>query len=164
MVRMGELEVANDEGAVLATIGLGSCIGLTLLEAGRPVIGLAHIVLPSSNGDPGETPAKFADTAVPALLERMSKIGAIKARLEAILVGGAQMFSFGSSPALDMGRRNEEATRAALAAAGIRVRAAATGGNKGRTVYVQASTRRIFVKEPGGPEVELFAPAGAAAH
>ncbi len=157
---MGELDVAHDDEAVLATIGLGSCIGLTLLETGRPMIGLAHIVLPSSNGEPGDTPAKFADTAVPALLERLTAIGAVKSRLEAILVGGAQMFSFGSSPALDMGRRNEEATRTALATAGIRVRAAATGGNKGRTVYVQASTRRIVVKEPGGPEVELYAPAG----
>ena len=158
MVRMGELFVSRTPGQVLASIGLGSCIGLVLVEASRPLAGLAHIMLPSSNGDLEAPAGKFADRAVPALVAEMAAIGAAASRLEAILVGGARMFSFGASDSLDIGRRNEEATRAELDRLGISVRAAATGGAKGRTVRVHVDSRLITVKEPGTAEVELFAP------
>jgi chemotaxis protein CheD len=161
MVRMGELEVSSSRDAVLSSIGLGSCIGLVLMEPRRPLAGLAHIMLPDSNGDAASPVGKFADRAVPALLKAMAGIGAVQTRLHAVLVGGAQMFSFGgTTPTLDIGRRNEEATRAALAGAGIGVRAAATGGSKGRTVRVCLESGRVLVREPGGPEVELYPPAG----
>lgn len=159
MVRMGELFVSRTPGQVLASIGLGSCIGLVLLEGSRPLAGLAHIMLPSSNGDLDAPAGKFADRAVPALVAEMAKLGSAASKLEAILVGGARMFSFGSSESLDIGRRNEEATREALGRLGIAVRAAATGGDKGRTVRVHVDSRRVTVKEPGAAEVELFAPA-----
>lgn len=159
MVRMGELFVSERAGHVLASIGLGSCVGLVLVEAARPVAGLAHIMLPDSNGNLDAPAGKFADRAVPALVEQMRALGAAVSRLEAVLVGGARMFSFGSSPGLDIGRRNEEATREALARAGIAVRAAATGGTSGRTVRVRVGSGIVTVKEPGAAEVELFAPA-----
>jgi len=162
IVRMSELSVSSTPGHVLASIGLGSCIGLVLIETSRPLAGLAHIMLPSSNGDSDAPVGKFADRAVPALLEKMVSAGAVRTRLEAVLVGGAQMFSFGSSTNLDIGRRNEQATREAVARAGIEVRAAATGGGKGRTVRVCVGTGLVTVKEPGKAEVELFARAVAA--
>lgn len=156
MVRMGELSVSRTPGHVLSSIGLGSCIGLVLVETTRPLAGLAHIMLPASNLDPEAPIGKFADKAVPALLEKLAALGARRTSIEAVLVGGAQMFSFGSSTTLDIGRRNEEATRVALGHAGIEVRAAATGGRSGRTVRVCVETGRVTVKEPGTPEVELF--------
>ena len=156
MVRMGELFVSRAPGHVLASIGLGSCIGLALIDPTRSLAGLAHIMLPTSNGDLESPVGKFADRAVPALLESLASIGAMRSRLEAVLVGGAQMFSFGSSSGLDIGRRNELATREALDKAGIGVRVAATGGDKGRTMRVHVETGFVTVKEPGTPEVELF--------
>jgi chemotaxis protein CheD len=157
MVRMGELSVSRAHGHVLASIGLGSCIGLVLLEPSRSLAGLAHIMLPASNGDTESSVGKFADRAVPALLDKMASIGAVRTRLEAVLVGGAQMFGFGKATGLDIGRRNEEATREALDAAGVAVRAAATGGGNGRTVRVSVGSGVVTVKEPGAPEVELYA-------
>jgi len=94
MVRMGELAVSRTSGDVLVSIGLGSCIGLCLIDRRRQAVGLAHVMLPT--GGPGETPGKFAPSAVPALVE---ELGAVKTALEAVLVGGAQMFSFGNAPA-----------------------------------------------------------------
>jgi chemotaxis protein CheD len=79
-----------------------------------------------------------------------------------VLVGGAQMFSFGGSSGLDIGRRNEDATREALAHAGVPVQATATGGSKGRTVRVHVETGLVTVKEPGAPEFDLYATAVAA--
>ncbi|MCW2977705.1 MAG: CheD, stimulates methylation of protein [Actinomycetia bacterium] len=159
---MGELAVSGTSGHLLASIGLGSCIGLALLDGTRPLVGLAHIMLPNSNGDADAPAGKFADRAVPTLLEEMVAMGAIRSRLHAVLVGGAQMFSFGGTSGLDIGRRNEEATREALALAGVPVRAAATGGNKGRTVRVHVETGLVTVKEPAAPEFDLYATAAKA--
>jgi chemotaxis protein CheD len=154
---MGELAVSEMSGHLLASIGLGSCIGLALIDGTRPLAGLAHIMLPDSNGDTDAPAGKFADRAVPTLLDEMTAIGAVRSRLHAVLVGGAQMFSFGGSSGLDIGRRNEEATREALAHAGIPVQATATGGGKGRTVRVHVETGLVTVKEPGAPEFDLYA-------
>jgi chemotaxis protein CheD len=75
-------------------------------------------------------------------------------RMEAVLTGGARMFELGSE--LDIGARNEAAVRSALADARIIVAAAATGGNRGRTVKVQAGTGTVSVREAGGETVTLF--------
>jgi chemotaxis protein CheD len=105
---------------------------------------------------------KFADRAVPALIAQMAGAGARRARLEAVLVGGAQMFSLGAST-LEIGRRNEEAVREALKREGVGVSAAVTGGTKGRTVRVHVDDARVTVKEPGADEVEIFSDAAKVA-
>lgn len=156
MVRMGEQAASASAGDVLACIGLGSCIGLVLLDRTASVAGLAHIMLPEAGpGDPAR-PGRFADTAVPGLVDRVVGLGARRARLRAVLVGGAQMFAFGSS--LDVGARNDAAARAALHLAGIPVRAEATGGTCGRTVRVDVASARVTVREAGGTTFDLLGP------
>ena len=157
MVRMGDLAVTTVPGQVLVSIGLGSCIGLILIDRRRSVAGLAHVMLPA--GDDAGAPGKFASTAVPALTERMKQAGALPSALEAVLVGGAQMFdSAGGRSLLDVGARNDEATRAALARASIPVCAEATAGNRGRTVRVCVDGPRVTVKEAGAEERPLYPP------
>ena len=153
---MGELAVSRSPGDVLVSIGLGSCIGLCLIDRRRQAVGLAHVMLPT--GRPGDMPGKFAPSAVPALVAELTRLGAVKSSLEAVLVGGAQMFSFGNAGAgrLDVGARNNEATREALDAARIPVIADATGGNTGRTVRLLVEEPRVIVKEAGAGERELF--------
>lgn len=146
VVRMGELAaVAGDD--VLTTVGLGSCIGLALVDRAGGIAGLAHVVLPAAPGaGPVAQPGKFADHAVPALLGEVLGLGARRFRLEAALVGGAQMFSFGG---LEIGARNEAGVRSALRDARIPVRAALTGGSTGRTMHVHASGGVVMVREAG---------------
>jgi chemotaxis protein CheD len=157
VVRMGEQSVSAAADDVLVTIGLGSCIGLALLDANRGLAGLAHVMLPEAPQAGTAQTGKFADTAVPAIVASLLALGARRVRLEAVLVGGAQMFSFGGG-ALDVGARNEAAVLAALKAERIPVRAAATGGNKGRTVRVHVGTGAVSSKESGGSELELLSP------
>jgi chemotaxis protein CheD len=78
----------------------------------------------------------------------------------AVLAGGAQLCAGARAGAagLDLGARNEAAVRSALADAGIPVRAAATGGDRGRTVRVRVGEARVCVKEAGGVEVSLWHP------
>jgi len=156
MVRMGELAVSSVPGHVLVSLGLGSCIGLALIDRRMGIAGLAHIVLPQSQGQADENPRKFADFAIPQLLGELEALGARKIRLEAALVGGASMFAVSAS-SLEVGQRNEAAVRELLEQHRIPVVAAATGGTRGRTVRVQAGTSKIVVREAGGKDTELLA-------
>jgi len=149
---MGEIAVSAGDGDELIALGLGSCIGLALIDRQAGVAGLAHVVLPESRDSAGE-PGKFADLAVPELIARMKRAGA-SGRMEAVLTGGARMFELGSE--LDIGARNEAAVRSALAHARIKVAAAATGGNRGRTVKVVPGDGTVSVREAGGETVTLW--------
>lgn len=158
MVRMGELAVSAGPDDVLTSIGLGSCIGLALVDVERQVAGLAHVMLPARpDGNADVAVGKFADTAAPALLEAVLEAGARRARLATYVVGGAQMFTFGGR-GMDVGTRNDQAVRDAVAALGLRVRAAQTGGTKGRTMRVHAADGRVTAKASGGDE-ETLSPA-----
>jgi chemotaxis protein CheD len=158
MVRMGELAVSSVPGEVLVSLGLGSCIGLVLLDRPAAVAGLAHVVLAGPAGSGTGTPGKFADTAVHALIAGLRPLGAGHPRLEAVLVGGANMFSgAGRATGLGIGQRNEAAVRAELARARIPVVAADTGGTRGRTVRVALDTGRVTVRSAGAAEEELYA-------
>jgi chemotaxis protein CheD len=152
---MGELAVTRESEAVLTTIGLGSCVGLALLDAGRGAAGLAHVVLPTAPTRRIVPPGKFADTAVPALLAALTKLGSVRSSIEAVLIGGARMFSLGQTLALDVGTANVAATREALAAAEIPIRALAIGGSVGRSVRVSAADGTIFVRTAGA-DTELY--------
>lgn len=160
---MGELAVSAAPEDELVSMGLGSCVGVALVDRERAVAGLAHVMLPEANAA-YSAPAKFADRAVPTLLSCVERLGARRERMVAVLAGGAQMFS-GSGAGrsgvggLDLGARNEAAVRVALAEAGVPVRAAATGGARGRTVRVRVGDAFVSVKEAGGEEVALWQPA-----
>jgi chemotaxis protein CheD len=155
MVRMGELAAAGAADGQLVTLGLGSCIGLVLIDRRRGVAGLAHVVLPASGGNSEVNQFKFADHAVPELIDRVVTLGARRPLLEAVLVGGASMFAaIGSS--MEIGARNEDAVRDALSANRIRVSAAATGGARGRSVRVDPKAGTVTVREAGGPDTLLY--------
>jgi chemotaxis protein CheD len=114
-------------------------------------------MLPEAIGEGGGPPGKFADRAVPELVARTTALGAPRAALKAVLVGGAQMFAFGgvAGGALDIGVRNESAVRAVLTGERIPVVASATGGGSGRTIRVFPGGA-VLSKEAGGAEIELM--------
>lgn len=151
-VRMGEMAVSARDGEDLVALGLGSCIGLALIDRRGGIAGLAHVVLPESRESASE-PGKFADLAVPELISRMRRAGAT-GTLDAVLTGGARMFELASE--LDIGARNEAAVRSALAKERIPVAAAATGGNRGRTVKVDPADGTVTVREAGGESMTLW--------
>lgn len=156
VVRMGEAAASGARGDVLACIGLGSCIGLALVDRAGGVAALAHVMLPVASGPDVVQPHKFADLAVPALVALAAQHGASKVRLEAVLAGGAAMFKLGGS-GQDIGARNAAAVHEQLAALRIPVRASATGGDRGRTIRIHVGPApSITVREAGGQEQQLL--------
>jgi chemotaxis protein CheD len=161
MVRMGEYAFSASAGDVLVSLGLGSCVGVALVDRRAAVAGLAHVVLPAADGR-DDAAGKYADTAVPALLEAVVALGARRTRVDAVLVGGASMFSFGGA-GLDIGQRNDAAVREELARLRIPVAAAETGGSRGRTVRVDVEAGVVTAKAAGDTAIELYPTALVAA-
>ena len=140
---------AVDRGdAVLVTLGLGSCVAVAVHDAGTGIGGLAHLLLPSlSLSADREKPAKFPETGVPFLVERVRELGAASGRLRARLVGGASMFANLQTPGVaSIGERNILATRDALVRAGVPVVGEDTGGDYGRSVYFHLESGRLEVR------------------
>lgn len=146
-VGIADLAAAAGEGT-LCTIGLGSCVAIVLYDPDARVGGLAHVLLPEpSMSRLHENPARFPETAVPALMERMRALGADPGRTTARLIGGASMFSsLLPRGAPTIGGRNVEASRRALRAAGIAITGEDVGLEHGRSVYLRLADGRVEVR------------------
>lgn len=120
----------------LTTLGLGSCVGVCIIDPNVKIIGMAHIMLPSSENMKTVTnPSKFADTCLELMLNDLIKQGATKRRLICKIAGGAQMFSFDSkNDMMKVGLRNAEAVKEIMKKHNIPIVADDTGGNFGRTI------------------------------
>ncbi|MER3472460.1 MAG: chemotaxis protein CheD [Armatimonadota bacterium] len=155
-VGMGEICVVRGAGNVLTALGLGSCIGVCLYDPLARVAGMVHVVLPKSQADkPGDLPGKFADTAIPAIVQQMVNMGASASRLKAAFAGGAQLFQFGVNNSLDVGARNSEAVVEALKQMGIPLVARDVGGSAGRTLRLISDNGLVVVRVIGGNERDL---------
>ena len=79
-VGMADLKVAHAPDS-LTTLGLGSCIGLTLYDPVAKVGGLVHFMLPDSTKLKNNTNiAKFGDTGIKELLRVVLAEGAFTAQ------------------------------------------------------------------------------------
>ena len=143
---------AADRGQVdLVTLGLGSCVAIMLYDPEARAGGMAHVLLPSrSLARDASNPAKFPETAVPLLLQRLSQLGADPRRIVAKLAGGASMFAALMTPGtIQMGERNVVAARNALRDASVPIAAEAVGGAQGRSVRFHLADGRVEVRTVG---------------
>ena len=95
----------------------------------------------------GKQKYKFADTAVPLLVQAMEQKGASRVRMRAKIAGGAQMFAtVSSSPLSSIGERNVIAVKTALLRLHIPIIAEDTGKNYGRTQLLYAENGVMQIK------------------
>ena len=136
---------------ILTSLGLGSCVGITLYDPVTKVAGLVHIMLPYSKAIRNNSNhAKFADTGIELLLRETVKIGANKSRLVSKIAGGAQMFSFDSkNDIMKIGERNSIAVKEKLKELKIPLVSEDTGGNFGRTIELYCETGKLMIKTIG---------------
>lgn len=154
LVAIGEYCVAESPSTIV-TRGLGSCVGVVLQDRVLKIGGLAHIMLPDSKEFVTYTnPYKFADLAVPALLQELRSKGCDS--VQAKIAGGAKMFAFSSDrPGFDIGMRNVEKVKSVLETLAIPLIASECGGSWGRTVIVDTRTGSVKVRTVGRGESEL---------
>lgn len=166
---MPEIPQASDERVVTVAIGrwevasapvklrtlLGSCVAVILHDRVARTGGMAHILLPDSQGTGKDHPGRYADTAIPALVAELERLALARSRirLTAKLAGGANMFATAQPERI--GERNGKAVEAVLAGLGIPVLARDLGGDTGRRVTLDTATGRVVVKIPGGREYDI---------
>ncbi|PYN02903.1 MAG: chemotaxis protein CheD [Candidatus Rokuibacteriota bacterium] len=150
IVKVADWAAERGDG-VLVTLGLGSCVAIMLYDAQANAGAMAHVLLPSTSLARDITNrAKFPETAVPLLIERLKGLGADPRRLVAKLAGGASMFGQLVTPGtIQMGERNLLASRSALRAAAIPILRESVGGERGRSVRFHVKDGRVEIRSVG---------------
>lgn len=150
IVKVADWAAERGDG-VLVTLGLGSCVAIMLHDPQTNAGAMAHVLLPSiSLARDFTNKAKFPETAVPLLIERLKALGADPRRLVAKLAGGASMFSQLVTPGtIQMGERNVLASRSALRTAEIPIIRESIGGERGRSVRFYVKDGRVEIRSVG---------------
>ena len=151
MIGIGEYRVGSFP---MMTIGLGSCIGLTLYDDKLKIGAMVHIMLPESAGRT-DRPGKYADTAIPTILDELIALGGKKRTIIAKMAGGACMFEyFGAN--LNIGERNIQKVKALLATHQLRLISEDVGGKVGRSVtFFPANGGKVSIRRADGTTSEL---------
>ncbi len=151
MIGIGEYRVGSFR---MASIGLGSCIGLTLFSPEQKVGAMVHIMLPESSGRT-DRPGKYADTAIPLLLNELSTLGVRKGSIICKIAGGATMFE-AFSASMNIGQRNIERVKKILAEQNLRLVSEDVGGKMGRSVYFTPQENgKVLVRLANGSSREI---------
>ncbi len=148
VVGISDCKMSGDQDAVLTTYALGSCIAVTVYDPVARIGGLLHYMLPESAIEPSkaaQNPYMFADTGIPDLLRRVREAGASRPRMAVRIAGGAQMIT--GSDLFQIGRRNYLAARKLLWKEGLMIAGECVGGEVSRTVRMEVSTGRTWVRE-----------------
>ncbi len=150
-IGIGELDATREEGAILKTMALGSCVSVVMLDPAKRTIGLCHIALPDSETDRVkalEMPGYFADTAITALLQKMASQGSdIRGKNFIIkMMGGANIMD--ASEIFNIGKRNILSVKKMLWQLKLPLHAEDVGGEISRTVEVFQNTGKIVLSCP----------------
>jgi chemotaxis protein CheD len=155
-IAQGEFAVGDRPETLITTI-LGSCVAVCLRDPVIRLGGMNHILLPDSGGGRLGA-ASFGASDMERLMNALIKRGAVRARLEAKVFGGAAVVA-GLS---DIGQRNAAFVRAFLAAEGIVTLSENLGGDRPRQVRFWPESGRAQHRFVGLTEVDEPRPAPAA--
>jgi chemotaxis protein CheD len=154
LVGVSGYEVGSD-GETLVAYGLGACLAIALSDAESGVGALAHTLLPRREAGLDASSGKYVDAAIQTMLREMVEAGAGYSSVEARLVGGADIFEL-RALGKGVGRENVAVAREELARLDVPVAAAATGGERGRTVAFDTGTGRLEITTAHSDEVEVL--------
>lgn len=147
VVKMSDIKVAHSP-LTLKTNSLGSCVGILLYDAEKKIGGMAHIMLPITPAGDNKAVGRYADKAIPSLLNSMSLLGANLKNTTAMLFGGADMFFYSKSAhSLKIGLRNVETCKEILNSYHIPIIHEDTGGKKGRSVELICSEGVVVLQD-----------------
>jgi len=143
IINLGTAEYAVEKDCgTIETSSVGSCVVVCLYDDLIKVGGLAHAMLPHraentnfvSVRSKNERPAKYVDEAIDLMINEMEKLGAVKMRLRAKIIGGAEMFKFLAKNHVSVGEENVAMARKILQDLHIPIVSEDTGGTVGRAV------------------------------
>ncbi|MFW6311598.1 MAG: chemotaxis protein CheD [Nanoarchaeota archaeon] len=145
--------VISEQPDILICLALGSCVGVSLYDPQKKMGGLAHIMLPSTEENDISkisNPDKYANYAIPRMLEELKKKGCNQSTLIAKIAGGAHMFKGLENTVSDIGKKNSDSVKQVLSQLNIKISAEQIGGSIGRTVKVYLDSGDYEIKSKEG--------------
>ncbi|MBU1003688.1 MAG: chemotaxis protein CheD [Proteobacteria bacterium] len=148
-LRIGEC-IFTRRPTMITTV-LGSCVSATFHHGPSGAAAICHAMLPTGSDRPGEERScKYADVAVQEIMVRFGRLGIKAGDLEVKLFGGG----FTIEPErkglmrdiVDVGSKNVEAAREALAGYGLKIASEDVLGRHGRKVFFLTSTGEAWVR------------------
>ena len=157
VVGIGGYAASRNQGDLIKTFALSTCVGLVFFSVRQRVLGLAHIQLPSAKGARiDDSPSRYADLAPSFMLNDMqNKFGLTKREILISLYGGIKS---NENDCFRIGEKNIETVKAALRALGLVYSDVDTGGRTSRTLVCHVDSgiveviKRPMNKIPGRPD------------
>lgn len=145
---IGDIGVTKDQGSIIKTFALGSCVAVILYHRRTHTGGMVHIALASSNINEAKSltqPGYFADTALPELFRMMQETSGYLDlnELQIKLVGGASILE--DKKIFNIGATNVAEIKKILSNQGLAITAEDTGGEDSRTVSISVDDGKIVV-------------------
>ncbi|MGP1589037.1 chemotaxis protein CheD [Oribacterium sp. oral taxon 102] len=154
-VGIGDMKLTRGEGCII-TYALGSCIGISIYDPYIKLGSLLHIMLPERVNQSDMNLYKYADTGLRETIRKLSAFGAVKARSEVKIAGGAKMFEISGNQSFgNIGERNAAMVRKLLREEGLRLIAEDTGANYARTMSLNVATGDVLIRTYGRQDVHL---------
>jgi chemotaxis protein CheD len=151
-VGIADCRISMDPDDTIITHALGSCLGITVYDAGARIGGMLHVMLPSSALHPDkaqDNPFMFVDTGFPLLLEGALRRGALTSRLSVRVAGGARFGQTAEEDLFQIGRRNFIMMRKVLWETGMMLHSYEIGGSSSRTISLSIGTGEMRIKSDG---------------
>jgi len=152
IVGVADMKISDNEGDVLVTYALGSCLGITAYDPVARVGGMIHVMLPLSAVDPEralDNPYMFVDTGLSYLFTECSRAGALKQRMIITAAGGASVREGEEEDYFKIGKRNFIALRKLLWKNELLLRACDVSGTSSRTMLLEIGSGEVTVKVDG---------------
>ncbi len=150
IVGISEMLFGTQEGDLIVTHALGSCIGIAVYDSVAKVGGILHYMLPMSSLDEDKAranPLMFGDTGIPELFKEAYKLGAKKERLRVCMAGGANVIA--GNHIFDIGNRNIVIARKLFWKNNVMISAEDVGGSIPRTLYLEVGSGRCWYTSRG---------------
>ncbi len=145
-VSIADMKIAKN-GEKLITLGLGSCVSVTLYDKKSKVGGMTHSMLPKREKiNDNQNLAKFIDSSILLCLEEMKKKGATIKNIEAKVFGGAQVFKLTAvEKTKSIGYKNYTRAYEILEEMNIPIVYKEVGGDKARTITLDTKNGDVLV-------------------
>jgi chemotaxis protein CheD len=145
------MRVSREQGDVIVTHALGSCLGIAVHDPIACVGGMLHVMMPEGRMNPDKAaanPFMFVDTGVPTLFREIYDAGGMKGRLVVKVAGGANINNT-SNDRFEIGKRNYIILKKLFWKNSILIDAEDTGGSIPRTMYMEIGTGRVWLNTAG---------------
>ena len=135
---MAEYAVAEGK-KVIATMGVGSCVAVCLIDEIHELAGMAHVMLPAKEDKQSQRRADVLINDLKQEIEDKKPLPDLKAKI----FGGAHMMNESEN----VGKENIESVKKILREKDIEIIEEDLGGEKGRAVWLHTSTGKVVVRK-----------------